>query len=119
MNFESLDHTNGPGPTSEPDEFEKLEFLPEDSSEPDPIQDDTAEIIFTPEEDIGAAEPPVSFSPDVDDDSDFTFDPTPAPDLGASLPFELLGSSLFDDPDLDDDFDPITHDQFEDEDLEF
>ncbi len=98
MNFESLDHTNEPGAPSEPDEFEKLEFLPEDSSEPDPIQDDTAEIIFTPEEDIGTVEPPVSFSPDVDDDSDFTFDPTLAPDLGASLPFELLGSSLFDDP---------------------
>jgi hypothetical protein len=117
MNFESIDRTNEPGAASGPDEFEKLEFLPEESAVSSPVMDDTAQIIFAPEE-VGVDEPPVSFSPDTDDDNGFTFDPAPESDLGAPLPFELFGSSLFDDPELDDDLDPLVHDDFDD-DLEF
>lgn len=115
MNFESIDRTNEPG-ASATEEFEKLEFLPEQPADDAPLPDDTAEIIFTPEADA-EIEPPVSFNPADDDGNDLSFEPEPAPDLAASLPFELLGSSLFDDGDLDD-FDPLDGDDFDD-DLEF
>lgn len=114
MNFEPIDRTDEPG-GSATDEFEKLEFLPEQPADDAPMSDDTAEIIFTPETD-STSEPPVSFSPAPDAGDDLSFEPEPAPDLGASLPFELLGSSLFDDADLDD-LDPLGDDF--DDDLEF
>ncbi len=118
MNFESIDRINDLGEPSGPEEFEKLEFLPEESADSNHAIDDTDQIFFTPE-DAGVDEPPISFSPDIDDDHGFNFAPAPEPDLGAPLPFELFGSSLFDDPDLDldDDLDPLAHDDFDD--LEF
>lgn len=114
MNFESIDRTNETGTPSETDEFEKLEFLPEQPAVERSAADDTSAIDFTPEND-GVDEPPVSFSPDIaGDDVNAGFDPVPDPDLSASTPFELFGTSLFDDDDLDgfDTGDP-------DDDLEF
>jgi hypothetical protein len=107
MNFEALDRTHEPIT----DEFEQLEFLPEQPAAPG--DDDGGEIIFTPE-DEATFEPPVSFSPAPSDETDLTFEPAPLLDLGEALPFELLGSSLFDDDDLD----PLDSGDFDD-DLEF
>lgn len=106
MNVDAIDRTNEPTT----DEFEKLEFLPEEPVQTAPESSDTAEIDFTPETEL-ADEPPVSFSPvaDVEPDIQDGFDDGSAADLdfGASTPFELFGTSLVDDADLDDDIDPL------------
>ena len=118
MNLESNDRNH----EHTTDEFEKLEFLPEQPAEQRRDPDDTAEIVFAPEltdaEDTETQEPPVSFSPAGKDGDALSFDPTPLPDPGDSVPFELLGSSLFDDAEFDEDLDPLGPDELDD-DLEF
>ena len=114
MNFEPIDQNNEPIT----DEFEKLEFLPEATDSPDAEIDDTAEIVFTPDE-TSSVEPPVSFS-------GATVEPTPEieavepapPNLEAPLPFELVGTSLFDGGELDDEVSEIELLDIDD-DLEF
>ena len=113
MNFEPIDQNNEPIT----DEFEKLEFLPEATDSSDAEIDDTAEIVFTPD-DTGSAEPPVSFSgatveptPEIE-----AVDPAP-PNLEAPVPFELVGTSLFDGGEPDDEIDEIEPVDFDD--LEF
>lgn len=111
-----IDRTNAPGPESAPDEFEKLEFLPEEPAPADYGPDDTGQIDFTPEIDPGG-EPPVSFSPAADpsggSDNPFADPADSDPDFGAGTPFELFGTSLFNDTDLDDDIDDLETDDLE------
>lgn len=118
MNFDPIDRTNESAPSSGHDEFERLEFLPEQATDEAPEPDATSDIDFAPERET-TDEPPVSFSPDAGDDpTDLSFDSTPTPDLAASTPFELFGTSLFDDIGLDDDLDGFDADDLDD-DLEF
>ena len=110
MRFESIDRN----PTSDTEEFEKLEFLPEpaediDSESEQPLPD----IQFIPESGQ-PPEPPVSFNlndaapePQDADVADASLAVTDSADPGGQLPFELVGISLFDDPALDDDLDAV------------
>ncbi len=115
MTFDPLDRTNESTLEPATDEFEKLEFLPEQPASADQPPDDTSSIDFTPDAPV-VEEPPVSFSPVAGDELDTNFDTLETPDLAASTPFELFGTSLFD-ADLDEDLDDLgTDDDF---DLEF
>ena len=118
MEFGSIDRPNEP----DTDEFEKLEFLPEEPVESSPGFDDTSEIIFTPEHEP-TPEPPVSFDLGDDAGSPAGFDiddsaTSPTLDVDGGMPFELFGTSLFGDPELDEDLEILDHDELDD-DLEF
>jgi hypothetical protein len=110
-------------------EFEKLEFLPE---QPDPvgpaIESDTARLAFAPEPTL-PDEPPISFSPPAqaaggEDRSDRLADepfgqPGADLDLAAETPFELFGTSVFENLDADEDEFPALDLDEPDDDLEF
>jgi hypothetical protein len=121
MPFENIDNLREP----RTDEFEKLEFLPEQlvshSFHAKDASDDTAQIVFDPGL-AGSAEPPVSFdiedAPEPPDEPEIGFLSPQSDDLDleASTPFELFGTSLFGDSELDtDEFDTFD----EEDDLEF
>jgi hypothetical protein len=104
-------------------EFEKLEFLPE---QPDTAGPDTTRLTFVPEP-AQAEEPPISFIPtgasgNVHELGQADSDPfaRPTDDLGIEVetPFELFGTSLFDDHDADDEL-PAFDLGEPDDDLEF
>ncbi len=116
MPFENIDNSRDP----HTDEFEKLEFLPEEpASEKSDSDDDTAEIVFDPDLER-FPEPPVSFdldsTPEPVAEPEVNFFGAPAGDLDleAETPFELFGTSLFGERGLE-------ADEFEDldDDLEF
>jgi hypothetical protein len=74
--------------------------------------DEAPEIIFTPEDD-DEPEPPISFNPIDEQSLELTFDSPPPPELDAPVAFELLGTSLFENGDFEDDLismDPIDFD---------
>lgn len=116
MNYEPIDRTNEPAT----DEFEKLEFLPEEPARSAPETSDTSEITFTPESET-TGEPPVSFSPAAGSEA-LPEDPpealaTSAFDIDAGTPFELFGTSLVDESEFEGDVDSLDADYLDD--LEF
>ena len=116
MNHESIDRIREPAS----DEFEKLEFLPEEPAGATSETNDSPEIFFTPESET-TGEPPVSFSPadgpETPDQGIFDALGSLQPGVDAGTPFELFGTSLFGESELEDDIDALDLELLDD--LEF
>ncbi len=105
------------------EEFEKLEFLPEEPINDENDPEISSEIVFDPDSQP-SEEPPVSYFSNVElepvEEGELEFSNPPSIDFepDTNTPFELVGTSLFEADSVDDEFSPYDFDDL-DEDLEF